>query len=65
MLAEPGTIVLFGGFVFFLAFLLTLIGAVIFLIVHLSRRKKVKARPHGPLLSPKTSRANVRNAARN
>src|ERR1035437_4262197 len=40
MLAEPGTIVLFGGFVFFLAFLLTLISAAIFLIVHFSRRKK-------------------------
>jgi serine/threonine protein kinase len=45
MLAEPGTIVLFGGFVFFLAFLLTLIGAVIFLIVHLSRRKKSQSPP--------------------
>ena len=45
MLAEPGTIVLFGGFVFFLVFLLTLISAAIFLIVHFSRRKKSQGPP--------------------
>ena len=48
MLAEPTTIVLFGGFILFLVFLLALIGAAVFLIVHLSRRKKNPAPPHSP-----------------
>jgi serine/threonine protein kinase len=48
MLAEPTTIVLFGGFILFLVFLLALIGAAVFLIVHFSRRKKIPVPPHSP-----------------
>jgi serine/threonine protein kinase/tetratricopeptide (TPR) repeat protein len=53
-LAEPSTIVLFGGFVFFLAFLLALIGAAVFLIVHFSRKLKKSATPSAPPVAPST-----------
>jgi serine/threonine protein kinase/Tfp pilus assembly protein PilF len=54
MLAEPGTIVLFGGFVFFLAFLLALIGAAVFLIVHFTRKSKKTAPPSASPVAPGT-----------
>jgi serine/threonine protein kinase/tetratricopeptide (TPR) repeat protein len=52
MLAEPTTIVLFEGFIFFLVFLLALIGAAVFMIVHFSRRKKSQSPP--PRTTPST-----------
>jgi serine/threonine protein kinase len=56
MLAEPTTIILFGGFISFLVFLLALIGAAVFLIVHFSRKSR---KPVPPSASPATSSTQI------
>ncbi len=52
MLAEPATLVLFGGVIFFLLFLLALIGAAVFLIVHFSRKSRKPAPPSASPAAP-------------
>jgi serine/threonine protein kinase len=64
MLAEPSTIVLFGGFVFFLVFLLALIGAAVFLIImYFSRKLKKPATPSAPPVAPSTQAISRKLAA--
>ena len=54
MLAEPATLVLFGGMIIFLLLILALLGAIIVLVVLFSRKSKKTASPSASPATPAT-----------